>query len=192
MTLAEAEFLFADKGELSNQEYFDEMLFEVKLTFTSKAPIRKVFMGKVERLQKLSEAFVVLEGELNSEESVVLPAVNLSDNVLDSFNAYYQIRNWIVHQITLTKSEKVLLQLVQFYLELVELYALMWKQFEPKKNEVIVSREPDPMMLLQAIKDFNGQGYSTFSEILKLEDSNPLVLESKRLTLLHQLNQDVG
>ena len=125
MDKAEAECVFAARGVLGYEEFYEEELFEYKNFFRSKPPVAKVFKGKIQKLQRLQEAYDLLVGE-EGDVSSRRNNSDFNDNVLDAFNEYFRQRNLIMHRINISQSGSSLIEAVAEYLQLFNEYSKKW------------------------------------------------------------------
>ena len=189
MTKEEALLHFSNsEGEFV--EFFEEQLFEHKQYFLTKPLIPKIFKSRLIKLQDLEKAFNVL-GFSNISSNYDLKDVFFTSNVKETFIAWEQVKSDFKLKLTQAESYCDVERLVNQYLNGFENYSRCWLIDLPIEN-VKVSLEPDPMELLEAIKEFNEMGKSEFSEIIGLNESNSLLNESKRLTLLSQMMKENG
>ena len=189
MTKEEARLLFSPSdGEF--EDYFEDQLFEFKQYFLSKPPIRKLYQSKLGKLQQLEEAYCALGYAVNSN-FYELNTFVYSDDVKDAFFSWEKVRGDFKLKLLRATCYSDIANLTEELLNQYEAYTKLWVQtFEV--NEAKVSLEPDPMMLVEAIQDFNQSGYACFKDLAHLNDDNPLLNESKRLTLLSKMNESNG
>jgi hypothetical protein len=99
MTKSEALLFFPfDESEEEIEEVYESLLFEYKLFFQSKVPIRKVLNSKIQKLKKMHEAFLILGGQI--ESAIFESDLKLTNgSMLDVFNQYQRLRNSIKVQL---------------------------------------------------------------------------------------------
>ena len=197
MTKSEALLFFPfDESEEEIEEVYESLLFEYKLFFQSKVPIRKVFNSKIQKLKKMHEAFLILGGQI--ESAIFESDLKLTNgSMLDVFNQYQRLRNSIKVQLLSVENAVVLEKIVNHYLLLEEMYRNYWPQIELDSEEQIsVSVEPDSMLLLKALKELEGEQISDFSQLQsksseKIENNslNIILMEAKRLSLLRKMDE---
>jgi hypothetical protein len=197
MTKSEALLFFPfDESEEEIEEVYESILFEYKLFFQSKVPIRKVFNSKIQKLKKMHEAFLVLGGR-NESAIFELDLKLTNGSMLDVFNQYQRLRNSIKVQLLSVENAVVLEKIVNHYLLLEEMYRNYWPQIELDGGEQIsVSVEPDSMLLLKALKELEGEQICDFSQLQrksaeKIENNslNIILMEAKRLSLLRKMDE---
>jgi hypothetical protein len=197
MTKSEALLFFPfDESEEEIEEVYESLLFEYKLFFQSKVPIRKVFNSKIQKLKKMHEAFLILGGQI--ESAIVELDLELTNgSMLDVFNQYQRLRNTIKVQLLSVENAVELEQIIVDYLLLEEEYRIHWPHIELDEGEQIsVSIEPDSMLLLKALKELKGEQISDFSQLQsksseKIENNslNIILMEAKRLSLLRKMDE---
>ncbi len=197
MTKSEALLFFPfDKSEEEIEEVYENLLFEYKLFFQSKVPIRKVFNSKIQKLKKMHEAFLILGGQI--ESAIFESDLKLTNgSMLDVFNQYQRLRNSIKVQLLSVENAVELEKIVNQYLLLEDMYRNYWPQIELDSEEQIsVSVEPDSMLLLKALKELEGEQISDFSQLQsksseKIENNslNIIMMEAKRLSLLRKMDE---
>ena len=187
MTSKEAILFFPlEKGDDIN-DVFEDQLFEYKQFFISKFPIGKVFISKLIKMNQMYEAFIMLGGkEKNKDFAQNYIQPTFTNNIKQTFHEYQQIRNLIKSNILRAESPIEIEFIVHYLLEIQKKYSLKWNSVNIIcEEEVIISKEPDPMLLLAAIDEFNQLGGFTFDDINLKRNILPkaLLLESKRLSL---------
>ena len=197
MTKSEALLFFPfDKSEEEIEEVYENLLFEYKLFFQSKVPIRKVFNSKIQKLKKMHEAFLILGGQI--ESAIFESDLKLTNgSMLDVFNQYQRLRNSIKVQLLSVENAVELEKIVNQYLLLEDMYRNYWPQIELDSQEQIsVSVEPDSMLLLKALKELEGEQICDFSQLQrksaeKIENNslNIILMEAKRLSLLRKMDE---
>ena len=197
MTKSEALLFFPfDKSEEELEEVYENLLFEYKLFFQSKVPIRKVFNSKIQKLKKMHEAFLILGGQI--ESAIFELDLKLTNgSMLDVFNQYQRLRNSIKVQLLSVENAVELEKTVKQYLLLEEVYRNYWPKIELDGGEQIsISVEPDSMSLLKALKELERGQICDFSQLHsksaeKIENNslNIILMEAKRLSLLRKMDE---
>ncbi len=197
MTKSEALLFFPfDESEEEIEEVYESLLFEYKLFFQSKVPIRKVFNSKIQKLKKMHEAFLILGGQI--ESAIFESDLKLTNgSMLDVFNQYQRLRNSIKVQLLSVENAVKLEQIIIDYLLLEKEYRIHWPHIELDEDEQIsVSVETDSMLLLKALKELEGEQISDFSQLQsksseKIENNslNIILMEAKRLSLLRKMDE---
>ena len=197
MTKREALLFFPfDDLEDEIEEVYEGVLFEYKLFFQSKVPIRKVFCSKIHKLKKMHEAFLVLGGKIESV-NLELDLKLTNGSMLDVFNQYQRLRNSIKVQLLSVENAIELEQIIIDYLLLEEEYRIHWPHIELDEGEQIsVSVEPDSMLLLKALKELDLDKTVNFNDLEsksaeKKENNslNIILMEAKRLSLLRKMDE---
>lgn len=186
MTKEEAKLFFPYNEEDILSDLYDDRLFEYKQFFLAKTPIRKVFEAKLDKLNQLDKAYAVLSETPVVQEEIVLPEqIVFSDEVLAAFNQWEQLKGTSKQKIATSFDAATLAKSVREYLLVVDCYRKKWYTDQEIAIEVTqVSKDEDPMAVLEAIKAFNASGGKKFDDILKLNTNSFLLKEMKRLSLL--------
>lgn len=189
MTKEEAQILFSDAEE-DFEDFFEMQLFAHKQFFLSKPIVPKIFRARLTKLEILEHAFNVLGFNNNSNDlNLIVPV--FSSNVKECFQEWEKLKSDFKLKVLRASGHQDVARLVHQLLSHFAEYSMRWNLgFETA--DVKVSIEPDPMELLNAINDFNSLGLVNFEEIRDLNEANPLVNESKRLTLLSQMMRKNG
>lgn len=186
MTSQEIQLYFPHTPDDNLEDLFEERLFEFKQFFLTKAVIPKVFRAKIERLKKFDTAyhFALKRDVNNSSLKTNEPSHFQSNDILTNFNEYQRIKNEFKKCILQTDEASKLILIVDQFLKSTLNYIIKWKNVEIDE-EILISKEPDPMELLKAIKVFNSKGGFEFSDIVLKQNICPkiLIIESKRLSL---------
>lgn len=189
MTKEEALIFFKLGEDQDLEDAYELGLFEFKQFFLSKLPLVKVFHAKLAKMDKWNRAYSVLANENPSEvESDLMHDArwHFEDDVLAAFSKFQEDKRFIL--LDLQKSEKAD-DLKTEVLKLLSLHQAYWSLWITEKEldfEITqLTKEPDPMELLSAIRTFNLKGGLTFDDLYRDEFREELLLiESKRLTLL--------
>lgn len=173
------------------QDRWEEELFDIKRFFLISTPIPKVFISKLTRLKKYLEAYEVLSGNEIPEATEYMKneEVSFSDDVELAFHELHKQRTRFKQLIHATDNPYTIECIVKEWLSIEGDYLLKWKFSESKalEVEVVLSKEPDPMELLEAIKQWKSSAdLSTFQQLHTDFSFLPkkLKIEVKRLTLL--------
>lgn len=165
---------------------YEEQLFGFKQFLLSKAPIAKLYEGRIRKLQKLEQSYNLLTGTAAPQPgSIDLPEIG-SPDILEAYLAFQKARNELRRDIANAVSAPQLIVLAQALAALEKHHASHWNDMSETDEEVIVSKEPDPMYLLEAIKAYRSTGGETFEQLKNRENNPPelLIQEMKRLSLL--------
>jgi len=174
------------------KELFEQYLFEYKLFFTSKPIISKVFSPKIKKLNKLVEAYIKLS---KSDDFSLLAGkdlqLNNSNVILSSFEDYHFNKNNLKRDILNTENPLELMFYVEQLLLLHSNYISKWPTIEIE-DEVSISKDSDPMLINQSIKQFQNENGIYFSDLIEIANKCPkiLLLESKRLSLLRNIEKN--
>lgn len=185
MTIEEAKLFFKLEEEDDIQDAYDEQLFEFKQFFLSKPIISKVFKSKLEKLAKFEEAFCLLTDSRFKPLIAEKTSIVFSDNVLEAFQRFEQLKSELKQQISLATSSSDLAQKVDSLLVVTYTYYQKWRTSELLPVEIdVIAKDPDTMELLTAIRAFNMQGGERFEDISSQKNQPVLMKEMKRVSLL--------
>ncbi|MBL4862082.1 MAG: hypothetical protein JKY09_03575 [Crocinitomicaceae bacterium] len=191
MTSEEARFYFSDLEENELTDQYEQKLFEFKQFFLSKVPIEKLFRGRLKKIQSIDQAYVVLGGENENKEGFTPVSLEESEDLETVYTDYQLKKNVLKKSISEAASGWRLIEVIENYIELTRQYAKHWERTDISVGNSVVSAEPDPMEIHQAIQEFKKNGGRSFIDVHKLDDTNILVKESKRLSLWLKLDVDV-
>ena len=167
------------------QDAFELQLFEFKKQLIALAPIEKLIAPKLKKIKQLQEAFLLLGGEIDEISVSTYELVSPSENILESFKAYQDVRNNFKKLLSQSNSHEEIANFCQYLVAYEKMYASCWFTDEVNSSE-IVSKEPDPMDVLKAIRVYNENGGFTFEDLM-FDKNNPpevLIKERNRLSLL--------
>lgn len=186
MTNEEAKLFFPYNEGNYLPDLYEDRLFEYKQFFLSKMPIRKVFESKLDKLVQMDKAYRILTGDENKAEiSGDDDEVIFSDVILEAFNRWEQLKSKSKQQIMLAQNASILKRNVLSYLQFVDAYRMKWYTDHEIDIEIAqLSKDEDPMEVLEAIRSFGKEGGRNFDDILKMKSNSFLLKEMKRLSLL--------
>lgn len=185
MTISEAKIYlpFSDEDELI--DVYEEKLFEFKQFFLAQAPIAKVFQAKLVKLEKLDLAFETLTGTPFQHFDTAQLEFEISDEVEKAFHYYEHQKNQLRAKIASAQNGIALKKSIENLLALVHAYQLKWTIGADLDIELeAISREPDSMEILAAIRVFSENGGIYFKDILEQKENHTLLKEMKRVSLL--------
>ncbi len=187
MTKDEAKIYFQDCS-FDLDDCYREKLFSFKQFFTTRPVISKVFKAKLEKLDKLIEAYSVLAEKVGSnEEPFSFDAPSFNDNLLDTFNLYYEAKNGLKESIFAARSGMQVSEGVQALLELERSLANhVTSYYELNDPDIKLSSEQDPMSILRDLKAMKEIGINSFVDIDFNSLTNSVTEEIKRLHLWRQ------
>lgn len=185
MTEAEARLFFPFEEGDDLEDLYDERLFEYKQFFLTKAVVGRVFRAKLDKLLKFELAYsVVSQTELtvNPEQHA---SFRFPNSVSEAFAQFEQTKGEIRQKISQARNSKELIPHVEQLIQLVRSYYQAWQLNAVVEIEIdSISKEPDSMEILRAIKAFELAGGKTFSDILEQKGNEELQKEMKRVSLL--------
>jgi len=190
MTKSEAKifFPFAEGDDL--EELWEQRFFEQKQFFLTRPPMEKVFKSRIAKLQKQYDAYLVLGGEeMAVQGKIQEEEIGFSDSVLGSFRLFHDYRNRFKSKVLQAQHPEWLAKVIDEWTAMERKYHALWRNEVSKSNEtqVALSKEPDPMEVLKAIKEVGGEEL-VFSELHSRYALLPELLQNevKRLTLLSE------
>jgi hypothetical protein len=163
-----------------------EELFEVKKYILQKAPIMGLFKRKIQRLQSLIEVQTDLfpDDVNNHVDSLTVNLFNQTEiNTL--FAIYFANKNKLKHALSLTESLSESIDLITKLCENEKNLGQLFSFLEVNE-EMIVSKEPDPMDIHAWIQQITQQQIRTLEDVKNRTNELPIDLlnEMKRLFLL--------
>ena len=191
MTEKEIELYFPYNKEDNIYDLYEERLFEQKQFFLTKPIISRVFNAKVEKLKKFEIAFRKLSNQnlssIKTKNEQFFVFTKEEKSILNVYNQYQNIKNQFKLLILKANNSIEIIELIEEILEVTREYLSLWPKVDVEED-VIISKEPNPMDILSSIKEFNLINGFEFSDIIRFQNKcpKPLQLESKRLSL--QLN----
>jgi hypothetical protein len=184
-------FLNASESDDDLSDLLEDALFEIKQFVFSKPLISKLIYGQIKKLEKLSEAALVLKIEPKStfflkDESFHQP---INETILSVYNSFEFIKAQLKQQLSSEESPKEVILIVTQLVKLQQDYSAYWPFIEVANDEgVIISKEPDAMELLAEIKKMSAEGIIAFQQLTQISlDNYPAIKqEMKRLSLLRK------
>ena len=162
---------------------YEEHLFKAKQFFLNRFPISKVFNGKLDKLLRMHEAFVLLGGENKEFEKNSVDFEFESSSILETFNAFNQTRSKLRIELNSSDSFPQVKWVIEETIKMTLAYAKRWQIKDEDLVSVKVSQEPDPMELLSALKVNESRNALSFRDLSGLDEENSLKREAKRLSL---------
>ncbi|MEX1190629.1 MAG: hypothetical protein WEA99_01565 [Brumimicrobium sp.] len=190
MTKSEAKIFFPFTEGDDLEELWEQRFFEQKQFFLTRPPMEKVFQSRIAKLQKQYEAYLILGGEAVADQGEMsAEEIAFSESVLASYRLFHNYRNAFKSKVLQVQHPERLSQVIEAWIAMEKEYHKLWSNEESKSNEVQVtlSKEPDPMEVLKAIKEV-GDEELVFSELHSRYALLPEILQNevKRLTLLSE------
>jgi hypothetical protein len=189
MTKTEAlhEFQLDDAFDEDNLiDLYEEKIFEFKQYFLTKTPIFKLFESKLSKLEKIGNAYSLLTNSKVEFTETKLEFNGSQAEILANYLRFQEEKNRMKTKISHSENAFELVSWVKNLLELEKMNAQHWfSEIEINAN-ILVSKEPNPMEILEGIKIYNQNGGTNFHQLKKLENNPPeiLIQEMKRLSLL--------
>ena len=167
-------------------DLYEEKIFEFKQYFLSKTPIFKLFESKLSKLEKIGIAYNLLTNSNVEFNETKLEFNGSQAEILANYLHFQEEKNRIKTKISNSENAIELVSWVKNLLELEKMNAQQWfSEIEIDAN-ILVSKEPNPMEILEGIKIYQQNGGFNFDQLKKLENNPPeiLIQEMKRLSLL--------
>ena len=192
MDTQEALLYFPFEGEKEDiLDKWEELLFEHKQFFLTRAVVPKLFRSKLTKLEKQYNAFKVLGGAEIAPQEFQFEDKKFSDLPLEAFQQMFAYRGEYKQKVLQTKQYEDLFLVVENWIALELTYAKLWSYEYPDDLEKpVISKEPDPMLLMGALKQWNENLDKSFTLLKKDFNALPKSLkdEVKRLSLLLKLS----
>lgn len=167
-------------------DLYEEKIFEFKQYFLSKTPIFKLFESKLSKLEKIGNAYNLLTNIKVEFTETKLEFNGSQAEILANYLRFQEEKNRMKTKISNSDNAFELVSWVKKLLELEKMNAEHWfSEIEIDAN-ILVSKEPNPMEILEGIKIYQQNGGFNFDQLKKLENNPPeiLIQEMKRLSLL--------
>lgn len=185
MTREEA-VLYYSPAESAEEQY--RLFIQKEKTWCVKTPLVPILWFK--RLKTLTlyhQAAVMLDFETSQElpNSLMDSVIKDSHSVLEwlvNYNALKAVRQ---QEIFLSKSISELLCSMRQWLYDFRTFSRPWIDMHEETHQVLLSREPDAMVIFEIARSFPSLTFTTFKEMrhkLPIE----FIIESSRLFRLHQ------
>jgi hypothetical protein len=185
MTREEAILFFGgDEDELLDG--YENLLFSYKNYFLTKPVISKLYFSQFKKMELLREAAEKLEMKIESKENDQ-PDLFFSNCIIADFQLYEKRKAEVKMMILNSASVDELKHAAGMMLKLQAGYIDLWPDLASVDlDEVVISKEPDPMELLQDLKELSKQGVDRFEQLkISLCETHVTVFnEWKRLSLL--------
>jgi len=167
-------------------DLYEEKIFEFKQYFLTKTPIFKLFESKISKLEKVGNAYNILTNIKVEFNETRLEFKSSQTEILANYLDFQEEKNRIKTKISNSKNAFELVSRVKNLLELEKINAQDWCSEVKIDANILVSKEPNPMEILEGIKIYNQNGGQNFDQLKKLENNPPeiLIQEMKRLSLL--------
>ena len=184
MTVNEAKIFLSLSDEDVLDDVYEQKLFEWRNFFVNRFPIPSLFRSKIEQLEKLEEAYLALGGTSNDLALEISFEKEFSNNFKETFHQFQEQRAHLKSLLFSVVSASEMIPVVQSLNELTLSYAAIWNNENLDTTGVVMSKESDPMDLLEAINDAEKAGVHNISQIDKLPQGHLVLNEAKRLSLL--------
>ncbi|HLW39919.1 MAG TPA: hypothetical protein VKX31_05980 [Brumimicrobium sp.] len=191
MTKEQARVFFLNSLEDDLEEVWEQEFFDQKQFFLTRAPIQKVWLSRLDKLQKKHLAYLVLTDQ--NEESAQPNSTNsftvsFSNDFIEAFHQLHAHRTDFKSKVFQAQTLPPLVHSIHQWLDVEKQYAIHWNHPPSEESEIKAIRgvEPDPMILLAALKESKKLLNSSALENLKVNLNilpENVIKEVKRLTL---------
>lgn len=190
MTKSEAKIFFPFNEGDDLEELWEQRFFEQKQFFLTRPPIEKVFQSRIAKLLKQYDAYLLLGGDAVKNVPIDFKEETaFEESVLASYRLFHNYRNTFKSQVLQAQHPDQLAKVINAWTSMEKEYHKLWSNEVSKSNEVQValSKEPDPMEVLKAIKEV-GDEELTFNDLYSRYALLPELLQNevKRLTFLSE------
>lgn len=186
MTKAEALLFIPLKKQDELEDLFANQFFLLKQRLLGVPLLPKLLNSKLDHLKNLELAYHTLGGKsLGIEGPLFLSELPLfSGTLLEQFDAFSNARNQLRLKLLQAGSHSELSLILKKLLELQLSYAETWNLGQDiPLDGILLSAEPDPMLLRREIAAFNLPSNLFSKSILNFPSDHLLLREAKRLTL---------
>lgn len=184
MTREEALLYLPEQDGESLEDRFEQVLFEIKQSFSTKTPVSKLISNKLRRLERIEEAFRALGGVPENFDGQLHAVTLEGETVREVVDRYSREKGILKIQLLSQGSVEGIKLITDRLLLLTRVYAEKWSTVDVSEiPEVPIGNEPDPMEILRGIQEMESNGWNSFTEINLLEGNSPLKTEAKRLSL---------
>jgi hypothetical protein len=191
MTKEDALLYFPLNEDIDINDLYDELLFQQKQFLFNRMPISKVFNSRIVRLKKIEEAYLFFGGTTNITTVKEIELIEL-DTIEEAYQFFQKTLTRIKLEMFNSNNITELLNAIDLLFKNQKAFALKIElpalEFD---IQPIVSKEPDAMEIIQAIKNAKAQGISQFKELSQLPSENILIQEANRLSLWLKLETNV-
>lgn len=193
MTKEDALLYFPIEEDIEIDDLYEELLFEQKQFLIDRVPVSKVFEPRINKLKKIEEAYIFFGGEIKQKSNIHkgILAYN-KDAIEEVFAVFQQNKNTLKLILFNASNASEIEQITTLIFENYRKFAEKWPKIEPEGlNRPIISKEADPMEIINEIKSAKEKGIVNFSELLELDEDNILIKEAIRLSLWLNLEKHV-
>lgn len=189
---AEAKLFFQWDGNEDPGDTLLTKVFEYKTFFITKAPVKKLFLARLNKLEKMVEAYHFLfKYEQLKSEPLSFDPINFTQEWYEDFNILQIERSRFKNLVFMEMETAALRSIIEAWMEMEDQYQQIFGAILEKEadDDIIASVEIDPMELLQELE--NERKKSPLSGIYLKNNAEqlPKLLknELKRLNLLSKL-----
>lgn len=189
---AEAKLFFQWNGNEDPGDALLTKVFEYKTFFITKAPIKKLFFARLNKLEKMVEAYHYLFNyEQLKSEPLSFDPINFTQNWYFDFNILQIERSRFKNLIFMEMKTDALRSVIEAWMQMEDQYQQIYGTIIEKeeKDDIIASVEIDPMELLQELENEHSKSFLSGIYLKNNVEQLPKLLknELKRLNLLTKL-----
>lgn len=169
--------LFLDLSQYDDiDEAWEFAFFEWKKKCLSLPLILKLYQSKLNKIDKINEAYCVLGGVNDDKEQFAFSEITLDQaNAIELYNSFQKSKNEILQKLWKTEAlNSFKLYLEQLFILRNEFYK-HWTTSSFDEN-IKLSEVQDEMLVFNAIKEVSSKGLISVEDILKNQASVPSVL----------------
>lgn len=192
MTKREAHLFLSHSEDENIEDVWEQLFFSQKQYFLTHTPTPLVWESKLKRLFKKYCAYLVLTDQeyIEIDRSLDFSKnIDFQNDFINAFNEFHRLRNQHKSEVLRANSFSELSDAIKRWLNTELEYALYWSYPLSKDLDiqVFLSKEPDPMQILEDLKVTKNKLGKT--SILELKNNYNILPENiqkevKRLTLL--------
>lgn len=191
MDTKEALIYFPLTEEEDALDKWEELLFEHKQFFLTRVAIPKVFKSKLKKIEQQYSAYKVITNQEITFNEFQYTSFPFSDKVTTAFQEMFSYRGMFKQDVLKCTQYSDIKVVIDHWLAVELEYAALWAfDFPDDLERPVISKAPDPMVLMGAIRTWDENNVKSFEELKKDFDGLPKVLkdELKRLSLLLKMN----
>ena len=178
-------FLGVEKDE-DLEDAYELALFEIRQFLVSRPVLLRTFQSRQARIAKLREAFQALGGEEPAFTPVSPLDFQPSPEICEHFRRYHAAKSELKRQVSHAVNSEQMEELVQVFIGLERAFVEPFSDYSDwTAREVLISKEPDTMLILSLLREQAEKGLKTLEDLHKSRNNLPAELahELKRLSL---------
>lgn len=193
MTKEDALLYFPIERDTDIDDLFEDLLFEQKQFLIDRVPVSKVFEPRINKLKKIEEAYIFFGGKIEKKSNIHKGILSYNnDSIEEVFGVFQQNKNTLKLILFNASNSSEIEQITTLIFENYREFAKKWPGIDSEGlDRPVISKEPDPMDIIQEIKSAKEKGIVNFRELLELDEDNILIKEAIRLSLWLNLEKHV-